>query len=61
MGDIYIAPAVARRSAARYGVPVREEVIEGMRLPGFRFASPEDRQRVLKWWEEEKAVRKATG
>ncbi len=26
MGDIYIAPAVARRSAARYGVPVREEV-----------------------------------
>lgn len=51
-----------QRTPTHFGlVPVREEVIEGMRLPVYRFTSPEERQRVLKWWEDEKAVRKAAG
>jgi len=60
-GDVYVCPAVARRSAERLGVPVREElvrlVVHGtLHVLGFDHPGP-DRRRTRMWRLQEACVR----
>lgn len=61
MGDVYVAPAVARRSAARHGVSVREEnvrlVVHGvLHVLGHDHPEGVDRTRSPMWRRQEKLV-----
>ena len=63
VGDIYIAPDVARRNAAAHGVPVREEltrlVIHGvLHVIGFDHPEGDDRETSAMWRKQERLVAK---
>ncbi|MDE3054088.1 MAG: rRNA maturation RNase YbeY [Gemmatimonadota bacterium] len=63
VGDVYIAPAVARRSARERGLPVREElvrlVVHGtLHVLGFDHPEGEARTRSPMWRLQERLVRR---
>jgi probable rRNA maturation factor len=63
MGDIYIAPAVARRSARERGIPVREElvrlVVHGtLHVLGFDHPEGEARTQSAMWKVQERLVKR---
>ena len=64
LGDVYLCPWVARRSAARHGVPVREELIRlvvhgTLHVLGWDHPDGEDRMRSPMWRRQESYVRAA--
>jgi probable rRNA maturation factor len=61
LGDIYIAPAVARSNAKRFGIGVREElarlVVHGMlHVLGYEHSEVEDRMTSPMWRRQEKLL-----
>jgi probable rRNA maturation factor len=65
VGDIYIAPEVARRSARDNGVPVREElarlVVHGtLHVLGYDHPETGDRSHSAMWRKQERLVRRLT-
>lgn len=50
------------RAPTHHGLePARDGTLERLKLPLHRFASPEAREALVKWWEEQKTLRKAAG
>jgi len=65
VGDVYVCPGVARRSARRYGATPREEltrlVVHGtLHLAGYDHPEGAERERCLMWERQEWYVRKLT-
>lgn len=65
IGDVYIAPAVARRNAARHDVGVREEiarlVIHGvLHVLGYDHPAGEERMRSRMWARQERLLARLT-
>ncbi len=63
VGDIYIAPGVARRNAAEQGIPVRDElrrlVVHGvLHVVGYDHPEGESRYASAMWSRQEQLVRK---
>lgn len=63
VGDVYIAPAVARASAVRHGVSVREEiarlVVHGaLHMVGYDHPAGIERTRSPMWRRQERLVRR---
>ncbi|OYV74224.1 MAG: rRNA maturation RNase YbeY [Gemmatimonadetes bacterium 21-71-4] len=63
IGDVYVAPGVARRSARERGIPVREElvrlVVHGtLHVLGFDHPDDETRTRSPMWKLQERLVRR---
>lgn len=66
VGDVYIAPAVARENALAHGVPVREEllrlVVHGtLHVLGHDHPEHDGRERSAMWRRQERYVRRLTG
>ena len=66
VGDVYIAPAVARANARRLGVPLREEVVRlvvhgVLHVLGHDHPDGEARERSAMWRRQERLVRSALG
>jgi probable rRNA maturation factor len=64
VGDIYIAPAMARSNARRHGVGVREEVLRlvvhgVLHVLGYDHPDGEDRVRSVMWRRQEKLLARA--
>ena len=65
IGDVYIAPEVARDNARACGRPVREEltrlVVHGtLHVLGYDHPNGDDRERSLMWERQERIVRRLT-
>ncbi len=63
VGDVYIAPAVARRNAAAFGCTVREELVRltvhgVLHALGFEHPEGAERQRSPMWRRQERWVRR---
>jgi probable rRNA maturation factor len=66
VGDLYIAPEVARENARRHGVPVREElsrlIVHGMlHVLGYDHPDGEDRVESPMWRRQERLVARLAG
>jgi probable rRNA maturation factor len=64
IGDIYIAPAVARENALEHGVPVREElarlVVHGiLHVLGYEHPEADDRAESPMWKRQERVLARA--
>jgi hypothetical protein len=51
-----------RQKPADFGIePARQSTLDQLHVPACRFVAPSWREKVLKWWEEQKALQKAAG
>lgn len=66
VGDVYVCPAVARRSARRHGVPTRQELIRlvvhgTLHVLGYDHPAGSGRARSSMWERQERYVRALCG
>lgn len=66
VGDVYIAPAVARRNAIAHGVPIREEIVRlvvhgVLHVLGFEHPEGADRTASPMWRRQEQLVTRLIG